>query len=178
MVRCHRAEFVQRQAVLAPAATRPSAWQERVADEDAVLAVSGVSASYGSTRVLHDVDLTVRKGTCLALVGESGSGKTTLARCLSGLHAGTVTGSLSFDGQPLPLGGPPAPPESAQGRAVHLPEPAGITESPPHAGRDIARAASSPSASPIRQAAPAARRELLKRVALPADYEHQPTPPS
>jgi peptide/nickel transport system ATP-binding protein len=68
---------VQRQAVLAPAATRPSAWQERVADEDAVLAVSGVSASYGSTRVLHDVDLTVRKGTCLALVGESGSGKTT-----------------------------------------------------------------------------------------------------
>ena len=61
MVRCHRAEFVQREAVLAPAAARPPAWQERVADEDAVLAVSGVSASYGSTRVLHDVDLTVRK---------------------------------------------------------------------------------------------------------------------
>jgi peptide/nickel transport system ATP-binding protein len=100
VVRCHRSEFVQRQAVLAPTAARPSAWQERIADDEAMLSVSGISAFYGSTRVLHDVDLKVRKGTCLALVGESGSGKTTLARSLSGLHAGTVTGELSFDGPP------------------------------------------------------------------------------
>jgi ATP-binding cassette, subfamily B, bacterial len=39
----------------------------------------GVSFSYGGPEdVLHDVDLTVRGGTTLALVGPSGAGKTTL----------------------------------------------------------------------------------------------------
>jgi peptide/nickel transport system ATP-binding protein len=46
-----------------------------------------LNASYGPLRVLHDIDLEVRQGECVALVGESGSGKTTLARCIAGLHA-------------------------------------------------------------------------------------------
>ena len=173
MVRCHRAEFVQRQAVLAPAATRPSAWQERVADEDAVLAVSGVSASYGSTRVLHDVDLTVRKGTCLALVGESGSGKTTLARSLSGLHAGTVTGELSFDGQPMPW-------PARQRRQKALKDVQYIFQNP-LASLNPRHTLSRIIAAPLVTfgLADSARqrrlrvRELLERVALPAQYEHR-----
>jgi len=64
------------------------------------IAITGLTASYGSTQVLHDVSLTVEADSCLAVVGESGSGKTTLARCLVGLHPG-FTGTLTFDGASL-----------------------------------------------------------------------------
>jgi zinc transport system ATP-binding protein len=50
-----------------------------------LLAANGVSFSYGSTPVLHDVSLAVRRGEFVALVGPNGSGKTTLLRCLVGL---------------------------------------------------------------------------------------------
>jgi len=57
------------------------------------LVVSGVSASYGSTEVLHGVDLTVESGTTTAILGASGCGKTTLLRVVAGFHtadAGTM----------------------------------------------------------------------------------------
>jgi peptide/nickel transport system ATP-binding protein len=50
------------------------------------LSVRGLSASYGTTQVLHDINVDVAPGRCTAIVGESGSGKTTLARCIVGLH--------------------------------------------------------------------------------------------
>ena len=37
-------------------------------------------------QVVHNIDLHVDRGECLALVGESGSGKTTLSRSIGGLH--------------------------------------------------------------------------------------------
>jgi peptide/nickel transport system ATP-binding protein len=64
------------------------------------LDVHGLIARYGATEILHDVDLAVAPGRCLAVVGESGSGKTTLARCLVGLHA-DWNGDVAFDGEPL-----------------------------------------------------------------------------
>ncbi|MFL1378745.1 ABC transporter ATP-binding protein [Nocardiopsis protaetiae] len=69
-----------------------------------LLRVSGLSAGYGRTRVLEDIDLSVARGECTALVGESGSGKTTLSRTVAGLHRGAV-GEVLFDGAPLPLSG-------------------------------------------------------------------------
>lgn len=51
------------------------------------LEVSGVSAAYGSTEVLHGVDLTVESGTATAILGASGCGKTTLLRVVAGFHA-------------------------------------------------------------------------------------------
>jgi len=51
-----------------------------------VLTLAGVHASYGSSEVLHGIDLQLAAGECLALVGESGSGKTTLARTIAGMH--------------------------------------------------------------------------------------------
>jgi len=51
-----------------------------------VLTLQGVQASYGKVDVLHDIDLELAEGECLALVGESGSGKTTLARTIAGMH--------------------------------------------------------------------------------------------
>ena len=51
------------------------------------LVVTGVSASYGSTQVLHDVGLTVEGGSTTAILGASGCGKTTLLRVVAGFHA-------------------------------------------------------------------------------------------
>ena len=50
------------------------------------LMVRDVCASYTGHQVVHNVDLYVDRGECLALVGESGSGKTTLSRSIGGLH--------------------------------------------------------------------------------------------
>jgi peptide/nickel transport system ATP-binding protein len=50
------------------------------------LMVRDLCASYTGLEVVHNVDLHVDRGECLALVGESGSGKTTLSRSIGGLH--------------------------------------------------------------------------------------------
>jgi sulfate/thiosulfate transport system ATP-binding protein len=55
--------------------------------------VRGVTKIFGSTTVLHDIDLTVGSGELLALLGPSGCGKTTLLRIIAGLEepdAGSV----------------------------------------------------------------------------------------
>ena len=62
--------------------------------DDAVLTLQRVSAGYGRTAVLRDVDLTVPAGKIVALLGPNGAGKTTLLRAASGLlsiSAGDVT---------------------------------------------------------------------------------------
>jgi peptide/nickel transport system ATP-binding protein len=65
-----------------------------------VLHISGVSAGYGRSTVLHEIDLSVQRGQCTALLGESGSGKTTLSRAVAGLH-GQWKGRIELDGEPL-----------------------------------------------------------------------------
>jgi peptide/nickel transport system ATP-binding protein len=69
---------------------------------DAVLRVEGVSAGYSGNVVVHDVNLAIRKGECLALVGESGSGKTTVSRCIGGLHR-EWTGRIVYKDEDLKL---------------------------------------------------------------------------
>ncbi len=66
-----------------------------------LLEVSGIDASYGAFKVLHEVGFSIEKGQTVALVGESGSGKSTLGRVIAGLlkpDAGTVM----LCGEPLP----------------------------------------------------------------------------
>ena len=65
------------------------------------LALKGVDAAYGATKVLHDVSIAVPKGRTVAVVGESGSGKSTAARVVTGLLPPSA-GTVEFDGETLP----------------------------------------------------------------------------
>jgi ABC-type multidrug transport system ATPase subunit len=49
-----------------------------------VLALEGIGVRYGRKTVLHDVRLSVPRGSVYALLGRNGAGKSTLVRCLLG----------------------------------------------------------------------------------------------
>lgn len=66
----------------------------------ALLTAKGLSAGYGTLRVLNDLDMEIREGEIVALVGPNGAGKSTLLRALSGLIPKTV-GSVTFAGQDI-----------------------------------------------------------------------------
>ncbi len=74
------------------------------AHQPTVLSVSGLSAGYpkprNGKRVLHGIDLQLRRSEIVALVGESGSGKSTLARVLLQLIPAR-TGELQLLGEAL-----------------------------------------------------------------------------
>ena len=64
-----------------------------------LLEVSRLNASYGATRVLHDVDFSLEAGHVTAILGANGAGKTTTLRALC--QTVRTTGSILFDGQQL-----------------------------------------------------------------------------
>jgi phospholipid/cholesterol/gamma-HCH transport system ATP-binding protein len=64
---------------------------------ESVIALRGVSVSYGPRRVLDRIDLDVRRGEILALLGGSGSGKTTLLKQVLGL-AKPDSGGVAING--------------------------------------------------------------------------------
>lgn len=60
----------------------------------ALLAVEGLSATYGEAKVLFDISLFVEPNQIAACVGRNGAGKTTLLKCIAGFlkpAAGSVT---------------------------------------------------------------------------------------
>ena len=61
--------------------------------------IQGLTAAYGSRRVLHDIGLTVNSGEILGLIGPAHSGKTTLLRILTRLLE--TTPGFSYTGQVL-----------------------------------------------------------------------------
>lgn len=66
----------------------------------ALLEVTGIGKSFGSTAVLRDISLQLEKGETLAIIGSSGSGKTTLLRCLNFLETAD-SGSIKVGGETL-----------------------------------------------------------------------------
>jgi putative spermidine/putrescine transport system ATP-binding protein len=60
--------------------------------------LEGVSKRYGQSTVLHNIDLTVKRGEFLTLLGPSGSGKSTILNIVSGSAAPT-TGRVFLDGE-------------------------------------------------------------------------------
>lgn len=65
-----------------------------------MLTISGLSVSYGTKRVLDDIDLTVPDGEVVGFVGPNGAGKSTTMRAIMGLVT-TDTGAVTWDGRPL-----------------------------------------------------------------------------
>ncbi|MBU6423451.1 MAG: ABC transporter ATP-binding protein [Chloroflexi bacterium] len=65
-----------------------------------LLSVHGLSAGYGETLVLRDVDLDIEAGELVALIGANGAGKSTLLATLSGLVP-PVSGSVRLAGREL-----------------------------------------------------------------------------
>lgn len=59
---------------------------------------SGVSKNFGTTRVLHDINLKIDAGEVVVIIGPSGSGKSTLLRCINKLEEIT-SGTLLVAGK-------------------------------------------------------------------------------
>ena len=66
------------------------------------LELRNLSKSFGGTRALRGVDVSVLPGEVHGLLGENGSGKSTLIKILAGFH-GPDEGELLIDGQPVRL---------------------------------------------------------------------------
>ncbi|MGH3481367.1 MAG: ATP-binding cassette domain-containing protein [Nocardioidaceae bacterium] len=70
-----------------------------------VLALEGISKSYGPVQALEGVDFRVRAGEVVALVGDNGAGKSTLVKVISGIHHAD-SGRVLFEGQPVAIAKP------------------------------------------------------------------------
>ena len=63
--------------------------------------IEKVNFSYNPEKtILHDINLTIEKGTITSILGPSGSGKTTLLRLLLGMEK-LKEGNILFDGNPI-----------------------------------------------------------------------------
>ena len=65
----------------------------------ALLAVRGLMAQYGWTRVLHGVDFDVEPGGITTILGANGAGKTTTLRAVCGMVR--TSGDITFDGRSI-----------------------------------------------------------------------------
>jgi D-xylose transport system ATP-binding protein len=63
-----------------------------------VLALKGVSKSFGPVQALSDVDFEVHPGEVVALVGDNGAGKSTLVKTIAGIHTADE-GTILFEGR-------------------------------------------------------------------------------
>jgi multiple sugar transport system ATP-binding protein len=68
----------------------------------ATLDLRSVSKAFGTSKVLHDIDLAIRDKEFVVFVGPSGCGKSTLLRIIAGLEAAT-SGQVLIDGRDVSL---------------------------------------------------------------------------
>ena len=90
---------------------------------DAVVAVDGLTFSYGSGEVLHGISFAVRPGEVVGLLGPNGAGKSTTIKILTGILA-PGGGSVRVAGCAMP-----AEAADAKKRIGYVPEAAGLFES-------------------------------------------------
>src|ERR1700761_2469218 len=67
------------------------------------LTVRSLTKTFGTARVLTDVELTVQPGEVHGLAGQNGSGKSTLIKIVTGLYTPDPGAEFEVDGQPVRL---------------------------------------------------------------------------
>jgi ribose transport system ATP-binding protein len=83
------------------------------------LEVTHLSKTFGSARVLRDIDLQIAPGELHGLVGQNGCGKSTLVKILAGIYTPDSGGSITVDGQRLALPVQPMDARAAGVAVVH-----------------------------------------------------------
>ncbi len=73
--------------------------------EAPLLALRGVSKSFGPVQALTGVDFEVRAGEVVGLVGDNGAGKSTLVKTIAGSHRADE-GEILFGGEKVEINGP------------------------------------------------------------------------
>ena len=76
--------------------------------------VQGVSKTYGATKALQDVSVSILPGQVHGLIGRNGAGKSTLLRMITGLEH-PDTGAVKFFGEAAP---PASDPKAWQHRVA------------------------------------------------------------
>ena len=87
-----------------------------------ILDAKGIHAWYGSSHVLHGVDLQIAKGETVGLLGRNGMGKSTLIRTLLG-HVPQRDGTIAFFGKDMSKA---RPHEVARVGVAYVPEGRGV----------------------------------------------------
>jgi branched-chain amino acid transport system ATP-binding protein len=93
-----------------------------MAADTPILEATGIHAWYGSSHVLHGVDLTVARGETVGLLGRNGMGKSTLIRTLLG-HVTQRDGRIHLFGQDVSKA---KPHEVARRGVAYVPEGRGV----------------------------------------------------
>jgi len=91
-------------------------------DKEHILEAKAVHAWYGSSHVLHGVDLAIARGETLGLLGRNGMGKSTLIRTLLG-HVAQRDGSIQLFGLDMSRA---RPHEVARLGVAYVPEGRGV----------------------------------------------------
>jgi branched-chain amino acid transport system ATP-binding protein len=89
---------------------------------DPILEALGIHAWYGSSHVLHGIDLSIARGETVGLLGRNGMGKSTLIRTLLG-HVTQRDGRIHLFGQDLSNA---RPHEVARRGVAYVPEGRGV----------------------------------------------------
>jgi D-xylose transport system ATP-binding protein len=72
-----------------------------------LLALKGMSKSFGAVEAMKEVDLEVRPGEVMGLLGDNGAGKSTLIKAIAGVQPADK-GEATFEGQTVRLDSPQA----------------------------------------------------------------------
>jgi len=67
---------------------------------ESLIEITDITAGYGQTPVIFDINLEVAEGSLCAIVGPNGHGKTTLMKTISGLIK-VFSGSVTFNGEAI-----------------------------------------------------------------------------
>ena len=69
-------------------------------NDDLMLEVRGLNVHYGDFQALHDISLSIRRGSVVSIIGSNGAGKSTLLNTIMGVNKST-SGTISYLGNRL-----------------------------------------------------------------------------